>query len=198
MSGSSLSLEDLKRMNDYWSTSKSFHEVGFQYCCKRAAEMLNSDVKELKVVICHLGPGASLCGFDGGKSVNTIRGITLSEGVGGTGPQIREEKKPGLSMCMCASFALDLYTHRLNSLIGSMVASLKGVDALVFTAVKGENTSPIRERVCNTFSFLGTRLDRRKNTQMLSEDIDLSLEGSKVKVFLIDAQKALENPNESK
>ncbi len=95
-------------------------------------------------------------------------------------------------MCVCATLALDLYTHRLNSLIGSMVALLKGVDAMVFTAEEGENTSSIRERVCNTFSFLGTRLDKRKNAQATLEDQDLSLEGSKIKVLLIHTQRNFE------
>jgi len=91
-----------------------------------------------------------------------------------------------------------MYVHRLNSLIGSMVASLEGIDVLVFTAGIGENAPLVRERVCCAFSFLGMNLDKVKNRQSSLEDQDLSLEESKVKVLLIHTQEAFEIASECK
>ena len=44
-----------------------FHGMSFQYCSKRAAEQIDKPIEALKMVICHLGSGASLCAVAGGK-----------------------------------------------------------------------------------------------------------------------------------
>ena len=63
-----------------------------------------------------------------------------------------------------AQLAFDLYVHRLKSAFGSMVASLGGLDVLVFTAGVGEQSVMVRERVCRGFEFLGLKLDANKNS----------------------------------
>ena len=62
-----------------------------------------------------------------------------------------------------ARLAFDVYTHRLIRELGGMVASLGGVDTLVFTGGIGENCAPLRDRVCRQFEFLGTQIDTAKN-----------------------------------
>jgi acetate kinase len=57
-----------------------------------------------------------------------------------------------------AVLAMDVFLHRLRAGIGSMLASLGGLDALVFTDVIGETEPIVRQRVCDAFAFLG-RLD---------------------------------------
>jgi len=91
-----------------------------------------------------------------------------------------------------AKLAFDVYLHRLNALIGSMVASLSGIDLLIFTAGIGENASILREKVCEAFSFLGVKLDPRKNQPSPREDCILSSSDSKVQVLLIHTQEAFE------
>lgn len=54
-----------------------------------------------------------------------------------------------------AQLAFDVYVHRLCQGIGAMLASLGGLDALVFTGGIGENCAPLRERVAKQFEFLG-------------------------------------------
>lgn len=91
-----------------------------------------------------------------------------------------------------AALALDIYIHRLNALIGSMVAALQGINVLVFTAGIGENAPLLRERVCDAFAFLGMSLDKIKNEQNSSQDRELSSQDSKIKVLLIHTQEAFE------
>jgi len=58
-----------------------FHGTSHRYVSARAAEMLERDVKELKLITCHLGNGASIAAIDGGKSVDTSMGLTPVEGL---------------------------------------------------------------------------------------------------------------------
>jgi acetate kinase len=54
-----------------------------------------------------------------------------------------------------ARLALDMFIHRLVECVGGMVASLGGLDAIVFTGGIGEHSTQVRERVCSAFTFLG-------------------------------------------
>ena len=113
-------------------------------------------------------------------------------GISGISSDMRDIIEKSLAGNVRAGLALDMYIHRLNSSIGSMVASLKGLDVLVFTEGIGENSSLIRERVCDTFSFLGADLDGIKNIRSSVEDRDLSTEESKIRILLIHTQEAFE------
>jgi acetate kinase len=87
-----------------------------------------------------------------------------------------------------ANLALDMYVHRLQSGIGSMIAVLGGIDALVFTAGVGENSPEVRAAACDNFAFLGLKLDREKNAHP-SPDADISAPDSKPPVLVIRAQE---------
>lgn len=91
-----------------------------------------------------------------------------------------------------AQLAIDMYVHRLNSFIGSMIASLGGIDILVFTGGIGENTPLIREKVSEAFSFLNLKLDSQKNARSYEEDTEISLPDSVVKMLLIHTQEAFQ------
>ncbi len=58
-----------------------FHGISHQYVSERAAEYLQKDLSELRLVSCHLGNGASLAAIKGGKSVDTSMGFTPLEGL---------------------------------------------------------------------------------------------------------------------
>ena len=53
-----------------------FHGTSHQYVANRVAEILGKDIKELKIVNCHLGQGASICAIKNGESVETSMGLT--------------------------------------------------------------------------------------------------------------------------
>lgn len=58
-----------------------FHGTSHRFVSQRLAELMNKDVKDLKIVVCHLGQGASLCGVKDGKSVDTSMGFTPVSGI---------------------------------------------------------------------------------------------------------------------
>src|SRR5271156_4008338 len=54
-----------------------------------------------------------------------------------------------------AQLAFDMFIHRLRREIGSMIAVLGGLDALVFTAGIGENSADVRAAACEAFAYTG-------------------------------------------
>ncbi|MBQ9882394.1 MAG: acetate kinase [Synergistes sp.] len=58
-----------------------FHGTSHGYVAKRAAEILGKDIKDLKIITCHLGNGSSITAVDGGKSVDTSFGYGTAEGI---------------------------------------------------------------------------------------------------------------------
>ena len=58
-----------------------FHGTSHRYVASRVAEMMNKDIKDLKIINCHLGQGASICAIDGGKSMDTSMGLTPLAGI---------------------------------------------------------------------------------------------------------------------
>ena len=58
-----------------------FHGTSHQYVSQRLAEIVGKDIKDLKIVTCHLGQGSSICAVEGGKSVDTSMGLTPLAGI---------------------------------------------------------------------------------------------------------------------
>ena len=58
-----------------------FHGTSHQFVSNRAAEIIGKDIKDLKIVSCHLGQGGSVCAIKDGKSVETSMGLTPLGGI---------------------------------------------------------------------------------------------------------------------
>lgn len=58
-----------------------FHGTSHDFVSKRAAEILGKDRSELKIIVCHLGNGASVSAVKNGESVDTSMGLTPLEGL---------------------------------------------------------------------------------------------------------------------
>lgn len=87
-----------------------------------------------------------------------------------------------------AQLAWDMYVHRLRSGIGAMLASLAGLDVLVFTAGVGEKSAEIRQAACEPWGFLGLKIDLEKNQQQ-PVDIDIATFDSMVRVLVVETQE---------
>src|SRR5579872_2414862 len=87
-----------------------------------------------------------------------------------------------------ATLAFDIYIHRLQSGIGSMIGVLGGLDALVFSGGVVENSPEVRAGACENFGFLGIKLDAAKNAQS-PPDANLAAPESSVPVLIIRAQE---------
>ena len=97
-----------------------------------------------------------------------------------------------------AKLAFDIFIHRLRREIGSMIAVLGGLDALVFTAGIGENSADVRAAACDALAFAGIHLDAAKNAQLGAKgaadgsgpgDADIAAAESPARVLVIKAQE---------
>ncbi len=85
-----------------------------------------------------------------------------------------------------SQLALKILVHNIKKIIGSYVAEMNGLDALVFTAGIGEHDRGLRADVCREMSYLGVEMDEAVNaTCPRGENVDLSAKGAKVKTFVI-------------
>ena len=58
-----------------------FHGTSHSFVSKRTAEFLGKDVKDMKIIVCHLGNGSSISAVKYGESIDTSMGLTPLEGV---------------------------------------------------------------------------------------------------------------------
>jgi acetate kinase len=111
-------------------------------------------------------------------------------GVSGVSSDLRAVLKAADAHDARARLAVEMFVHRLVETIGGMVATLKGLDALVFTAGIGENSGVIRQRVCASLGYLGVALDAGRNAGSLV-DVDIATDGSAVRVLVVTAREDL-------
>jgi acetate kinase len=175
-----------------------FHGISYEYI----ASVLPPEIANKRVIVAHLGSGASMCAMWRGKSVDSTLGFTALDGLcmgtrpGATDPgvilylfqtlglSVAEVEKmlykesgllgiSGISNDMrdlvenCepeAKLAVDYFVYRAAREIGSLAATLEGIDALVFTAGIGENSPEIRARICKASAWLGIEIDMEANT----------------------------------
>lgn len=86
--------------------------------------------------------------------------------------------------------AVDIYVHNVVKYIGAYMAEMGGVDAIIFTAGIGENSSFLREKICARLKFMGVEINQEAN-KLRSQFVELSDQNSKVKVFVIPTNEEL-------
>ena len=196
-----------------------FHGLSYDYIASALRER-DPGVANGRVVVAHLGSGASLCAMRDGKSIDTTMGFTALDGLlmgtrcGALDPGVilylkRERGMSidaiekllyhqsgllgvsGISNDMrellasrnpCAEEAVDLFVYRIVRELGALVATLGGLDGLVFTGGIGEHAPEIRRRVCKKSAWLGLILDTTANEQGAER---ISAEASRVSIWAI-------------
>ncbi|MBE9111766.1 acetate kinase [Nodosilinea sp. LEGE 07298] len=86
-----------------------------------------------------------------------------------------------------AQLAFDTFIHRLRRDMGGMIASLGGLDVVVFTAGIGENSPMVWQQACAPFEFLGLRL--KEDLSRAKEDQDIANQDSRVRSLVIHTQE---------
>ena len=204
-----------------------FHGTSHRYVSAKAAEMLGKDIKDLKIITCHLGNGSSITAVDKGVAIDTSMGFTPQEGIpmgtrsGSIDPSVipyimkaknlsanevedlinRKSGLLGVSGISSdsryvedaakkgdyrANLAVKMLANSIKKYIGSYVAELNGIDALVFTAGIGENSAMLRSMVCEDLDFFGIAIDSEKNATMpRGSQADISEESARVKTLVI-------------
>jgi len=83
-----------------------------------------------------------------------------------------------------------MFTYQVKRYIGSYMAVLNGVDAVVFTAGIGENDYDVRRKAVEGLENLGIEIDVEKN-QVKGKQVDITGPNSKVKVLVIPTNEEL-------
>lgn len=111
-------------------------------------------------------------------------------GVSGVSNDSREIEDGALEGNERCNLALEIQFKRIADYIGSYYVALAGVDALVFTAGIGENSSYAREKICERLSVLGISLDKEANKSRGEVKL-ISTPESKIKVYIIPTNEEL-------
>jgi acetate kinase len=92
-----------------------------------------------------------------------------------------------------AQLAIEIEAYRLKKYIGTYLAVLGKVDAIVFTAGAGELNWKLRERVVEGLENLGIKLDKKKNAAAISREKEslISEDDSSIKIFVIPTDEEI-------
>jgi len=202
-----------------------FHGLSYEYIASVLPEVAPA-IAQGRVIVAHLGSGASMCALKAGKSVDSTLGFTALDGLcmgtrpGAIDPGVVLHLFQGLNLSAKdvetllykksglfgisgisndmrdllgrrepeARLAVDYFVYRAAKEIGALTAALGGIDGLVFTAGIGENSPEIRERICESSSWLGVELDDAANTDRGPR---ISTTRSKVSVWVIPTNEEL-------
>ena len=89
-----------------------------------------------------------------------------------------------------AKLALDLFDYSVAKVVGSYVAAMNGVDAIIFTAGVGENAPTTRAGICQYLGYLGCEIDEAANAKRGSDNL-ISTADSKVQLWVIPTNEEL-------
>ena len=111
-------------------------------------------------------------------------------GISGVSSDFRDLDKASNEGNERAKLAVEVFSYRTAKYIGSYIAAMNGVDAIVFTAGLGENNIVVREQVLSHFGYMGITLDKEAN-QIRGEEKIISTPDSKVTVAVIPTNEEL-------
>lgn len=123
-----------------------------------------------------------------GKSAHEVMNVLNKESgmlaLSGFSSDLRDIEEKAKAKDERAELALEVFASRIHKYLGSYAARMHGVDAIVFTAGVGENSSEIRERVLKGLEFMGVYWDPSLN-KVRGEETFLNYPHSPVKVIVI-------------
>jgi acetate kinase len=88
-----------------------------------------------------------------------------------------------------ARLAIDVFCYRVKKYIGSYLAVLEGVDAVIFSGGIGENNAEIRERVCRDMEWCGLVIDPEQNRNSNGMESRISAENASCHAYVIPADE---------
>ncbi|WP_048000907.1 acetate/propionate family kinase [Lactiplantibacillus herbarum] len=110
-------------------------------------------------------------------------------GISGLSPDMRDLDKTKETREQ-SELAIEIFVNRVVKYVGSYIAEMNGIDALVFTAGVGENSWMIRERILNELSYFGVTVDDEKN-HMHGEEQVISQDDAPVTVMVVPTNEEL-------
>ena len=106
---------------------------------------------------------------------------------------IEAEAEKGNKDC---KLALQMNAYRIRKTIGAYAAALNGLNAIVFTAGIGENSSFMRKLICTDMDYFGIEIDAEKNQIRSKELREINSENSIVKVLVVPTDEEYEIANQ--
>ncbi len=103
--------------------------------------------------------------------------------------EIEAEAEKGNKDCL---LALEMNAYRIKKYIGGYAAAMNGLDAILFTAGIGENSSTLRQLICNEMDYLGIQIDPSKNKTRDNSLREIQQSTARVKVLIIPTNEELE------
>ncbi len=103
--------------------------------------------------------------------------------------EIEEKANAGNKDCI---LALQIAAYRVQKYIGSYIAVLSGLDAIVFTAGIGENSNTLRKLICDDLECFNIKLDNEKNNLKKDGIRNIGVEDSSTKILIIPTNEELE------
>lgn len=123
-------------------------------------------------------------GQNADEVINTLNKKSGILGVSGFSSDLRDIEEETEKGNVRAELALEVFAARIHKYLGSYAAKMHGVDAIIFTAGIGENSTVIRARVLSGLEFMGVYWDPALN-QVRGKEAFLSYPHSPVKVLVI-------------
>ena len=210
-----------------------FHGTSHKFVSHRVAEKMGKNIKDLKIITCHLGNGSSVAAVDHGKVVDTSMGFTPLDGFmmgtrsGGVDPSVVTfimkklnltpdemdnilNKQSGVNaisgvssddrdICVAqnagnerAILAHEMQAYEIAKYIGSYIAAMNGVDAIVFTGGIGENGFWLRSKICSYFGYMGVHINEALNQATVKgAEAELTEPDDNVRVFILATDEEL-------
>ena len=210
-----------------------FHGTSHKFVSHRVAEKMGKNIKDLKIITCHLGNGSSVAAVDHGKVVDRSMGFTPLDGFmmgtrsGGVDPSVVTfimkklnltpdemdnilNKQSGVNAIsgvssddrdICAAqnagneraiLAHEMQAYEIAKYIGSYIAAMNGVDAIVFTGGIGENGFWLRSKICSYFGYMGVHINEALNQATVKgAEAELTEPDDKVRVFILATDEEL-------
>jgi len=204
-----------------------FHGLSYEYLIGELERVAGADAARGRVILAHLGNGASMAAVRNGEPIDTTMGFTPAAGLvmstrsGDLDPGLVEyfartermnaakfnemvNKKSGLlgisetssdvrdllkqeNADPRAAEALAIFCYQARKWIGALSAALGGLDTLVFSGGIGENSLPLRGRICEGMGYLGVEIDQDRNSAN-AEVISKESAGVSVRVIRTDEE----------
>lgn len=115
--------------------------------------------------------------------INKKSGLLGVSGISNDSREVEDAAKAGNYRAM---LAVKMLANSIKKYIGSYIAELNGIDALVFTAGIGENSDMLRSMVCEDMDFFGIKIDEDKNSNMpRGTETEISAADAKVHTLVI-------------
>ena len=210
-----------------------FHGTSHKFVSHRVADKMGKNIKDLKIITCHLGNGSSIAAVDHGRVVDTSMGFTPLDGFmmgtrsGGVDPSVVTfimkklnltpdqmdeilNKESGVNAIsgvssddrdICAAqnagneralLAHEMQAYEIAKYIGSYIAAMNGVDAIVFTAGIGENGYWLRSKICSYLGYMGVNINEALNQKTVKgAEAELTEPDDKVRVFILATNEEL-------